>query len=413
MFGTADTRSSAAEVYVDELLKLSVKLEELERKHENNDSASNSSSYRQTWKEVRSGLATEISIHRRFGRSSSDLLQTLLNHREEKERGLKLIRDQNKVATNQYSDYKTTVTRLKRTYFKRTEEAEEAEATAREELHKDDSVSDTTTLARRASVSNRTNIATVSTAVLKESASLMAEKAMRAIKGDKGDSRNDRIRKETVRLRRESEASDIEYRAGVHHLETLRIQQDRVAKAMLISLMDLCHDISSELKGTSILLYSRGLITDIPEVIAVFAQHAEDILTLGKSLTAIGNHAQHSAGSIDPVRDATTSSSLVELAFPQPNVLYENYYVGECKSLIFGSSLSDALADGDTQVRVPRIVRSCIDEIERGAWNKEGIYRISPNQSALGELVRQIEKDESMFSFEVSLLSLVHHGAHY
>lgn len=67
-------------------------------------------------------------------------------------------------------------------------------------------------------------------------------------------------------------------------------------------------------------------------------------------------------------------------SIPKP-ILYENFYVGECKDLIFGFSLQDyatakELPDGE----IPKIVKICIEEVDKRGLDAEGIYRVSPSR---------------------------------
>lgn len=62
-------------------------------------------------------------------------------------------------------------------------------------------------------------------------------------------------------------------------------------------------------------------------------------------------------------------------AIPDP-ILYEHGQVGECNDLIFGFSLVDyATAKGLPDGAVPKIIRICIEEIDKRGLESEGIYR--------------------------------------
>lgn len=59
-------------------------------------------------------------------------------------------------------------------------------------------------------------------------------------------------------------------------------------------------------------------------------------------------------------------------------ILYYNFYVGECKDLIFGFSLQDyATARDLPEGEIPKIVKICIGEVEKRGLDAEGIYRVS------------------------------------
>lgn len=51
------------------------------------------------------------------------------------------------------------------------------------------------------------------------------------------------------KAKREAEQADAEYRAAVHHLETLRLQRERVSKASLGSLNECCYELSGMCKS--------------------------------------------------------------------------------------------------------------------------------------------------------------------
>jgi len=67
------------------------------------------------------------------------------------------------------------------------------------------------------------------------------------------------------------------------------------------------------------------------------------------------------------------------LASSIPNPIpYHNFYVGECRDLIFGFSLQDYATSRDLpEGEIPKIVRICIEEADRRGLDSEGIYRVS------------------------------------
>ena len=84
---------------------------------------------------------------------------------------------------------------------------------------------------------------------------------------------------------------------------------------------------------------------------------------------------------IVPQRDsaaiAATIPRLLALVTPKP-VYYYNFNVGECKDLIFGVGLVDYATDrGPLEGDVPKIVRICIEDVDRRGLEAEGIYRVS------------------------------------
>ncbi len=83
---------------------------------------------------------------------------------------------------------------------------------------------------------------------------------------------------------------------------------------------------------------------------------------------------------ISPQRDVdklkTQTPRSLASAIPDP-ILYEHGLVGECNDLIFGFSLVDyATAKGLPEGSVPKILRICIEEINKRGLETEGIYRV-------------------------------------
>ena len=84
---------------------------------------------------------------------------------------------------------------------------------------------------------------------------------------------------------------------------------------------------------------------------------------------------------IAPQRDSAAIAAniprILSSLTPRP-VYYYNFNVGECKDLIFGVSLVDyATARGLAEGEIPKIVRICIEDIDRRGLEAEGIYRVS------------------------------------
>lgn len=83
---------------------------------------------------------------------------------------------------------------------------------------------------------------------------------------------------------------------------------------------------------------------------------------------------------ISPQKDAAKLAAQFSrsLASSIPErILYQHGQVGACDDLIFGFSLLDyatskGLQDGD----IPKIIRICIEEIDKRGLDSEGIYRV-------------------------------------
>lgn len=138
--------------------------------------------------------------------------------------------------------------------------------------------------------------------------------------------------------------------------------------------------------------------------------------------TQLTENVRRAVDTISPERDLVTLSSQFpkSLASAVPDrILYQHPNVGPCSDLLFGFSLLDYattknLHDGE----VPKIIRLCINEIDRRGLESEGMYRVSgrlanvqmvcsllsiPTTKLIvfaSQLVREIEKDEANFEFK-------------
>lgn len=100
--------------------------------------------------------------------------------------------------------------------------------------------------------------------------------------------------------------------------------------------------------------------------------------------------AIHTRSSIDkayPDQDraaiAGYNARALATAIPQP-VVYVNFYVGECRDLLFGINLVDyATTRGLGEGEIPKIIRLCIAEIDASGLDAEGIYRVSLSSIAV------------------------------
>ena len=98
-------------------------------------------------------------------------------------------------------------------------------------------------------------------------------------------------------------------------------------------------------------------------------------------------HGRRMADKIVPDQDSAAIAAniprMLSIMIPRP-IYYYNFNVGECKDLIFGVSLVDyATARGLLEGDVPKIIRICIEDIDRRGLDAEGIFRVSKNLSTL------------------------------
>jgi hypothetical protein len=99
--------------------------------------------------------------------------------------------------------------------------------------------------------------------------------------------------------------------------------------------------------------------------------------------------ASHARSAVDNVSSETDTAILaaslrqsLALSIPPPT-LYYNYHVGECQDLIFGVSLADYATARGSENDVPKVLKICIDEIDKRGLDAEGIYRVSPSNACL------------------------------
>lgn len=98
-------------------------------------------------------------------------------------------------------------------------------------------------------------------------------------------------------------------------------------------------------------------------------------------MTQLSSHLRSVIDRISPEKDVDKLKSQIPRslasAIPDP-ILYEHGLVGECNDLIFGFSLVGyATAKGLPEGAIPKILRICIDEIDKRGLECEGIYRAS------------------------------------
>ncbi|KAI5455025.1 hypothetical protein NCC49_002300 [Naganishia albida] len=190
----------------------------------------------------------------------------------------------------------------------------------------------------------------------------------------------------TAKLRREVEEADKAYRAAVFDLESYRLNINKIVMHANETLSDFVEDFSQRL---------AQLLTSYT-----------DATTATSSMNA--QSSEHSRKAIKQIQPSVEA----ELYVPRlgrevsgiPHILYENYYVGPCHSLIFGVSLT-AYDYQREEIRArgipPTIVLKCIAELDRRGLDQEGIHRISGRQSTITSLVQTIELDEEAFEFSV------------
>ncbi|WVQ81563.1 hypothetical protein IAT38_003687 [Cryptococcus sp. DSM 104549] len=200
-----------------------------------------------------------------------------------------------------------------------------------------------------------------------------AAKAMGAVRG--------------ARVKREADEADKVYRQAVFDLESLRLRREKLNTSAIASLEEFDEQLGSKLQVAMEIYMDtmHGTAATMAQATEV-AREAVDRINLEQDMYLFR-------------RKLRDELSTIKTA-PVP---YENFYVGPCRSLIFGVSLTDydfARGDGSDRGAPPVIVEKCIAAIDERGLDSEGIYRVSGRHAGVQKLVQGVEKDEGRFVFE-------------
>lgn len=229
-----------------------------------------------------------------------------------------------------------------------------------------------------------------------------------------GVARGIKTKTTTGKVKREAEQADRDYRESILRCETLLLQKERVMASSAASLRDYAFELSAILKTT-------------------FGEHIADLVTAGEARIAVSPHVcypttllmgvcrsrrkpRRSWSTSIQVKTRSTSRSdseirphlrlpcTVRLVLSSSSSRTDhradvNAFVGECRNLLFGVSLTDYTAKHPRQL-VPLVVQRCIAEVDKMGLDVEGIYRISAKLATVQQLVHRIEKDEVSFEFD-------------
>ncbi|EKM49096.1 uncharacterized protein PHACADRAFT_202021 [Phanerochaete carnosa HHB-10118-sp] len=412
-------RRKIEEAYVESLRKLHKRLKTTDTYLDNRyDPSLSGNTTRHAWAEIRENLDRECDTRQALIASwSQDVIGPLIALKETQERIRKRIREDLKEAINAHAEYAENVfLKLKRAYMKKSQDAEEFKNAAANGpplsppiLHEHNPLAmpkpekssgkpavtapqPLRPVDRRPSMHQtgpaRTRSPSTSTALqdlahqgkrqLNQLITFL-DKSGNAKEGNRADNA---LR--TVRAKRDADDADKEYRKGVHWLETLRLRRVKMLEGGYNSLEAFVRELSETMK----------------QVLQTFSDSA---IATCMTQAQMCNHVQSYVAKIDSEKDTSLITvqipRLVALAAPKP-LYYDNFAVGECRDLIFGTSLVDyatskALADGE----MPKIMRVCIEEIESRGLDAEGIYRVSGRHATVQELQHKIERDEDAFRF--------------
>ncbi|WVF65636.1 hypothetical protein IAT40_000367 [Kwoniella sp. CBS 6097] len=189
-----------------------------------------------------------------------------------------------------------------------------------------------------------------------------------------------------VKAKREADEADKAYRMGVFHLESLRLRREKLQQSAMTSLETFNDELSNKLR------YSLESYVD-----AIHGTAATNAQATEVARTAIEG--------INTEQDIMLFRARLRAinAVPTPPIPYENFYVGPCRSLIFGVSLTDydfTRGEGSDHGRPPTIIDKAIQAIDERGLDSEGIYRVSGRHANVQKMVQGIELDEEKFRFD-------------
>jgi hypothetical protein len=131
----------------------------------------------------------------------------------------------------------------------------------------------------------------------------------------------------------------------------------------------------------------KVLVTYVDTMMSVLPQCLLDLPKFNPTCSATfttQNHLATNARSVVEKVSSETDTSLLAASLRRslavstpPPTLYYNYQVGECQDLIFGVTLVDYATARGSENDVPKIIKICIEEVDRRGLDAEGIYRVS------------------------------------
>ncbi|KAK6904389.1 hypothetical protein I203_105202 [Kwoniella mangroviensis CBS 8507] len=189
-----------------------------------------------------------------------------------------------------------------------------------------------------------------------------------------------------VRVKRDADEADKAYRTGIFHLESLRLRREKLHASAMNSLETFNDELSKKLRF--------ALESYIDAMYGTAATNAQATEVAKEAIEGI-NLEQ------DMMLFRTRLRSLVSP--PIAPIPYENFYVGPCRSLIFGVSLTDydfTRGDSSDHGRPPIILEKAIAAIDERGQELEGIYRVSGRHAGVQKMIQGIELDEEKFAFD-------------
>ncbi|TRM65964.1 hypothetical protein BD626DRAFT_194822 [Schizophyllum amplum] len=374
-------------------------------------------STRSAWGEIRDNVERETQARIAFINTlTQDVLGPLVTLRETQERTRKRIKEDLKDSNNAYTEYaEGTLPKLRNRYHKKFADAEELKQAvsvgpvAPTPVHgqygsppgtkpnpavgvRVTSPQPLRPLERRTSLGQGSRNRSPSSGTAFSDLAHQGKRQLNTLMGlldksasvrETGGRENHALR--VVRLKREADEADQEYRKGVHWLETLRLRKMKTLESAYKSLEMFVGDTSTTVKE-------------------VLARYTDNMIATTMTETQITSHARPMVDKILPEKDVQRMTSFIPRAMASATperVLYEHGVAGVCSDLIFGISLVDyATTNNLREGEIPKIVRLCVKEIDKRGLEAEGIYRVSGRHSNVVVLQHEIEKNEAAFRFD-------------
>ncbi|KAH9945601.1 RhoGAP-domain-containing protein [Amylocystis lapponica] len=379
---------------------------------------------RAAWADARDNVGREADTRAAFlGSLQTDVINPLITLRETQDRIRKRVKEDVKDAVVAHAEYaENTLPRLKRTYLKKCQEAEEYKsaqtavpAPLSPTVPNDYSVVAPRPSAPRTSQHNPTRPVVTSPQPLRPldrrpSTSAtpararsppsstafqdLAHSGKRQLNQlmtflDKGGNNKESLGRSdnalrSVKAKREADEADKEYRKAVHWLETLRLHRVKTMESGYNSVESFIGETAETVKS-------------------VLRKYTDNITATSATQRQLYDYGRTAIDKISAQKDSSILASriprLLASATPKP-VYYYNFTVGECKDLVFGVTLVDyATARGLGEGEVPKIVKVCVKEIEKRGLDAEGIYRVSGRYASVQELQHKAERNEAAFAF--------------
>ncbi|KAI0271619.1 hypothetical protein BC834DRAFT_860454 [Gloeopeniophorella convolvens] len=411
--GFFQERRRIEEAYVDALWKLHHRAKAIDSFL---DSRIEPSTTRIAWGEVRDNVDRETQARHAFLNTLTvDIINPLTALRESQDRTRKRIKDDIKESASAHTDYaESTLPKLKRAYLKKCQEHEDhrlasvaspsgTQAPGFPEGSMPSSRSNPNLpsrpviaspqplrpLDRKPSSGGPRNRSPSTSTALSDLAQQGKKQLNQLITlldkegGIRGSSRNADNALRSVRAKRDADEADKEYRKAVHWLETLRLRRVKILEGGYNSL-------------------ERFVFEGAETIKKVLVTYTDNMIATCTTQTHLATHARSAVENVSAEMDTSIVSASfrrsLALSIPPPT-LYYNYHVGECQDLIFGVTLVDYATARSSDTEVPKILRLCIDEVDRRGLDAEGIYRVSGRHANIQELQHKAERNEKTFSF--------------